>query len=103
MDAVFILLSLLAGGLLAVQAGANAQLANPVGSVFGATAIQLSVGAVPLALLASLTGGLAAPAGVPGCLGGTPPVGPHPRLRRLDRPSLSAAVPSRMWWKLRAA
>ena len=65
MEALFIPASLLAGGLLAVQAGANAQLSKAVGSPFGATAIQLSVGAAVLALVALLTGSLVALAKLP--------------------------------------
>ena len=65
METLFIPISLLAGGLLAVQAGANAQLSKAVGSPFGATTIQLSVGAAALALVALLTGSLVALAELP--------------------------------------
>lgn len=65
MESLFVPLSLVAGGLLAVQAGANAQLAKAVGSPFAATALQLSVGTVLLLLVALLTGTLAALAGLP--------------------------------------
>ena len=60
MDNLFALSSLLAGGLLAVQAGANAQLSKTVGSPFGATTLQLSVGVIALAALAAATGSLVA-------------------------------------------
>jgi transporter family-2 protein len=50
MDALFAPLSLIAGGLLAVQAGANAQLAKATGSAFAATTIQVVIaGALLLA------------------------------------------------------
>jgi bacterial/archaeal transporter family-2 protein len=65
MEVLFIPASLFAGGLLAVQAGANAQLSKAVGSPFGATAIQLSIGAAALALVALLTGSLVALAELP--------------------------------------
>src|SRR3954470_15242899 len=44
METLFVPLALVAGGLLAVQAGANAQLSKAVGSPFAATTLQLSVG-----------------------------------------------------------
>ncbi|MEO5759813.1 MAG: DMT family transporter [Mesorhizobium sp.] len=56
METLFIPLALVAGGLLAVQAGANAQLSKAVGSPFAATTLQLSVGAVLLLLITVLTG-----------------------------------------------
>jgi transporter family-2 protein len=56
MDTLFIALSLAAGGLLAVQAGANAQLAKATGSPFAATTLQLAVAAL-LLLVATLTTG----------------------------------------------
>lgn len=65
MEALFIPAALVAGSLLAVQAGANAQLSRAVGSPFGATALQLGVGSVLLLLAALLTGTLAALAGLP--------------------------------------
>ena len=65
MRALFIPAALLAGALLPLQAGANAQLSKAVGSPFGATAIQLSVGAAALALVALLTGSLVALAELP--------------------------------------
>ena len=48
MDTLFIPLSLAAGALLAVQAGANAQLAKATGTPVAATTLQLAVGAVLL-------------------------------------------------------
>lgn len=60
METLFIPLSLVAGGLLAVQAGANAQLSKATGSPFAATALQLSVGTIVLLIVALLTGTLAA-------------------------------------------
>ncbi|TIN26358.1 MAG: DMT family transporter [Mesorhizobium sp.] len=60
MEILFIPLALVAGGLLAVQAGANAQLAKAVGSPFAATTLQLSVGAAVLLLITVLTGTLSA-------------------------------------------
>jgi uncharacterized membrane protein YdcZ (DUF606 family) len=53
MDVLFIPLALAAGALLAVQAGANAQLSKAIGSPFAATTLQLSVGALLLLLLTS--------------------------------------------------
>ncbi len=60
MDILFVPLALVAGGLLAVQAGANAQLSKAVGSPFAATALQLSVGSLILLAIALATGTLAA-------------------------------------------
>ncbi|MCZ0736171.1 DMT family transporter [Phreatobacter sp. AB_2022a] len=68
MDMIFIPLSLAAGSLLAVQAGANAQLAKAVGSPFAATTLQLSVGAAVLALVMLATGTAAALAALPGAV-----------------------------------
>ena len=56
MDALFIPLSLAAGALLAVQAGANAQLAKAIRSSFAATTLQLGVGALLLLILSVLSG-----------------------------------------------
>ena len=56
MEALFVPMSLVAGALLAVQAGANTQLSKVTGSPFAATLLQLSVGTVALTLLA-LAGG----------------------------------------------
>ena len=60
MPLAFAILSFAAGALLAVQAGANAQLAKAAGSPLTATAIQLGLGALLLAALAAMTGDLAA-------------------------------------------
>jgi len=65
METLFVIVSLLAGALLAVQAGANAQLSKATGSPFVATALQLSVGALGLLLIAVLTGTVAALALLP--------------------------------------
>ncbi|MBN8943798.1 MAG: DMT family transporter [Rhizobiales bacterium] len=65
MDTLFIPLSFVAGSLLAVQAGANAQLAKATGSPFTATTLQLIVGTVLLAVLALVTGTLTALATLP--------------------------------------
>jgi len=59
MDTLFIPLviplALAAGALLAVQAGANAQLSRAIGSPFAATTLQLSVGAILLLLITLLS------------------------------------------------
>jgi transporter family-2 protein len=60
MESLFVPISMLAGGLLAVQAGANAQLARTTGSPFVATTLQLAVAAVLLLALAAITGSLLA-------------------------------------------
>jgi transporter family-2 protein len=60
MDTLFIPLSLAAGVLLAVQAGANAQLAKAAGSPFVATTLQLGVAALLLLGAALITGSVAA-------------------------------------------
>ncbi|RIX79941.1 DMT family transporter [Acidovorax cavernicola] len=65
MDTFFIPASLVAGGLLAVQAGANAQLSKATGSPFTATTLQLSVGTLALLAVALATGTLTALAGLP--------------------------------------
>lgn len=49
----FVPLAFVGGSLLAVQAGANAQLSKATGSPFAATTLQLSVGT---ALLAAIFG-----------------------------------------------
>lgn len=59
METIFVPLALIAGSLLAVQAGANAQLNRAVGNPFAATALQLWVGAGILLVAAGLTGALA--------------------------------------------
>jgi len=56
MEALFVPLSLLAGGLLAVQAGANNQLSNATGSPFAATTIQVVIAGVLLLIVAAATG-----------------------------------------------
>jgi len=65
METLLIPASLLAGGLLAVQAGANAQLSKATGSPFAATTLQLSVGTLALLVLALFTGTLTAVAALP--------------------------------------
>lgn len=60
MDSVFIPLSLAAGALLAVQAGANTQLAKATGSPFAATTIQVLIAGLLLLLVALATGTTAA-------------------------------------------
>jgi uncharacterized membrane protein YdcZ (DUF606 family) len=64
METIFIPLALLAGGLLPIQAGANAQLSKSVASPFVATTLQLFVGAAVLLLITTLAGSLAALAGL---------------------------------------
>jgi len=64
METIFVPLALLAGGLLPIQAGANAQLSKSVASPFAATTLQLMVGAAVLLLITTLAGSLAALAGL---------------------------------------
>jgi transporter family-2 protein len=52
--------ALLLGALLAVQAGANLQLASAMGSPLGASAAQLALGTAVLAALAAAVGSLGA-------------------------------------------
>ena len=59
METLFVPLALVAGALLAVQAGANAQLSKAVGSPFAATTLQLAIGTSLLVLVALFTGTLA--------------------------------------------
>ncbi|MGK9232942.1 DMT family transporter [Inquilinus limosus] len=66
METLFVPIALLAGGLLAVQAGANAQLAKATGSPFAATTLQLSVGTAILLAAALVTGTVSALAALPG-------------------------------------
>jgi transporter family-2 protein len=66
MEPLFIPLSLLAGGLLAVQAGANTQLAKATGSPFAATTIQVLIAGTLLLLVALATGTAAAFGRLPG-------------------------------------
>ncbi|HEV7310283.1 DMT family transporter [Ensifer sp.] len=56
METLFVPLALVAGSLLAVQAGANAQLSKAVGSPFAATTLQLSIGTALLLIIAMFTG-----------------------------------------------
>jgi transporter family-2 protein len=56
METLFASLSVMAGRLLAVQAGANTQLSKAIGSPFAATLLQLTVGALALTFVAWLTG-----------------------------------------------
>src|SRR5688572_10861279 len=65
MDSAFIPLALAAGSLLAVQAGANAQLSKAIGSPFAATTVQLAVGALLLFAFSGLTGSLHALSALP--------------------------------------
>jgi bacterial/archaeal transporter family-2 protein len=65
MDIVFIPLALAAGALLAVQAGANTQLAKATGSAFAATTLQLGVAALLLLAVTLVTGSLSALSLVP--------------------------------------
>lgn len=65
METLFVPMVLIAGGLLAVQAGANAQLSKAVGSPFAATTLQLTVGTGLLLLIALFTGTLAALGALP--------------------------------------
>ena len=65
METLFVPLALLAGGLLAVQAGANAQLSKAVGSPFAATTLQLAIGTGLLFLVTLLTGTIAALGAIP--------------------------------------
>ena len=62
MDAIIIPTLLLAGALLALQAGANVQLSAALGTPIGASALQLTIGAALLILLAALAGGIGAAA-----------------------------------------
>jgi bacterial/archaeal transporter family-2 protein len=60
MDTLFIPLSLAAGALLAVQAGANAQLAKATGTPVAATTLQLAVAATLLLIVTFMTGRVSA-------------------------------------------
>jgi bacterial/archaeal transporter family-2 protein len=66
MEILFVPLSLLAGGLLAVQAGANTQLSKATGSPFVATAIQVVIAGTLLLVVAVATGTVLAFTGLPG-------------------------------------
>lgn len=65
MESLFIPLSLIAGGLLTVQAGANGQLAKAVASPFAATIIQVLIAGLLLLVIAAFTGTAAAFGGLP--------------------------------------
>jgi transporter family-2 protein len=56
METLFVPLSLLAGGLLAVQAGANTQLAKATASPLAATTIQVVIAGALLLMVAAATG-----------------------------------------------
>lgn len=76
MEATFVPLSLIAGSLLAVQAGANIQLGKATGSPLAATTLQLALAGVLLVVAATATGSLGALAALPAAtwwhaLGGT--------------------------------
>ncbi len=60
MELLFVLLTLLAGALLAVQVGANTRLSKGAGGPFAATTLQLGVGAAALIALAAVLGTLGA-------------------------------------------
>jgi transporter family-2 protein len=62
MEAIIIPALLLAGALLALQAGANVQLSAALGTPIGASALQLTIGAALLIGLAALAGGIGAAA-----------------------------------------
>jgi bacterial/archaeal transporter family-2 protein len=64
MDLFAIPFLLLVGALLAVQAGANVQLSAAIAHPFGASALQLTIGAAVLTALAAVAGGLGALAAV---------------------------------------
>ena len=66
MEALFVPLSLLAGGLLAVQAGANTQLSKATGSPFAATTIQVVIAGTLLLIVAAATGTVVAFGSLPG-------------------------------------
>lgn len=65
MEALFVPLSLVAGGLLAVQAGANTQLSKATGSPFAATTIQVVIAVALLLVVAAATGTIFAIRGLP--------------------------------------
>lgn len=66
METLFVPLSLLAGGLLAVQAGANTQLSKATGSPFAATTIQVVIAGTILLIVAAATGTVVAFSSLPG-------------------------------------
>lgn len=65
METLFVPLSLLAGGLLAVQAGANTQLSKATGSPFAATTIQVVIAGGLLLIVAAAMGTMFAFATLP--------------------------------------
>src|SRR5215475_65819 len=65
MEALFVPLSLVAGGLLAVQAGANTQLSKATGSPFASTTIQVVIAVALLLVVAAATGTIFAIRGLP--------------------------------------
>jgi transporter family-2 protein len=60
MESAFVPLSLVAGSLLAVQAGANTQLSKATGSPFAATTIQVVIAGALLLAIAAATGTMGA-------------------------------------------
>jgi transporter family-2 protein len=60
MESAFVPLSLIAGSLLAVQAGANTQLSKATGSPFAATTIQVVIAGALLLLVAAVSGTIGA-------------------------------------------
>src|SRR6266496_4803769 len=58
MNALFVPLSLTAGALLAVQVGANGQLAKATGSPIAATTLQLAIAALLLLAITLFVGGI---------------------------------------------
>jgi bacterial/archaeal transporter family-2 protein len=60
MDSIAIPFLLFVGSLLALQAAANVQLSTAVGSPFGASALQLAIGAVALLALTTVAGAIGA-------------------------------------------
>jgi transporter family-2 protein len=65
MEVLFVPLSLVAGSLLAVQAGANTQLSKATGSPFAATTIQVLIAGTLLLIVAAATGTVFAIRGLP--------------------------------------
>src|ERR1051326_6842399 len=105
MEALFVPLSLLAGGLLAVQAGATTKLSKETGSPFVATTIQVVIAGALLLVVAAATGTVVAFGGLPRigwghAIGGiataiyvasTIPLFPRPR-------AACAGLPRIAWW-----
>jgi transporter family-2 protein len=65
METLFVPISLIAGSLLAVQAGANTQLSKATGSPVAATTIQVTVAGLLLLFVAAATGTIAAVSKLP--------------------------------------